>query len=125
MQEATLVVDEQLLEFVSLEAKSSIPIAQLSIDKDIEIVRRVSSTYTVGDATKALHVSHIVSQHSVERLTSLEVAVRRLCNVNYPIIIPRVTRIQSANNVAASLPLFLPPDPLHRHYCECDTGDRA
>ena len=60
-QEPTLIVDKQLLEAVSLEAKSSIPIAQLIIGKDIDIIRGVTLPHIVGDATEALHVSPTVS----------------------------------------------------------------
>jgi len=54
-------------------------------------VRRVISLPAVGDVTVALHVSPSISQHLIEGLTSLEVAARRLSNVDSPIVIPRVT----------------------------------
>ena len=43
MQEATPVVNENLLEAITFAAKSCGATAQLSIDKDIDIVRRVTS----------------------------------------------------------------------------------
>ena len=63
MQEATPVVDEDLFEVVTLVAKSCGATVQLSISKDIDIVRRVTLPPTVGDVTNT-------NQHSVERLTS-------------------------------------------------------
>jgi len=60
--------DEQLLEAVSLEAKSSIPMAQLSSVKYIDIMRRVTAPHIVGDAIEALYVSPIVNWHSVAGL---------------------------------------------------------
>ena len=50
MKAATPVV-EDLLEVVTLVAKSYGVIAQLSIDKDIDIMRRVTSPPTIGDVT--------------------------------------------------------------------------
>jgi len=74
---AAPVVNEQLLEAIIPPAESSILKAQLRIGKGIDIIRRVTSSHTVGDVTEALYVSHITSQHSIERPASLEVAPRR------------------------------------------------
>ena len=49
MQEATPVVNEDLLDAIILTAKSCGETAQLSIDKDIDIMRRVTSPPVVGD----------------------------------------------------------------------------
>ena len=57
VQEATPIVNEDLLEAVTLAAKSCEATAQLSIDKDIDIVRRVTSPPIVGDVTTSLHES--------------------------------------------------------------------
>ena len=43
---------------------------------------KVSSLHTVGDAIEALYVSPILSQHSVEGPTFLEMVARRLPNVD-------------------------------------------
>ena len=55
--EATPVVDKDLVEAVTLAAKSCGATAQLSIGKDIDIMRRVTSPPTVGDVTTPLHGS--------------------------------------------------------------------
>jgi len=47
-QEATPIVDEQLLKDVSRAAKSSAPKAAPGISKDIEIVRKQTSPHEVG-----------------------------------------------------------------------------
>jgi len=61
VQEATSIIDEQLLEAINLEAKSSIQTAQLRIGKAIKIVRRVASPHTIGDGIDALYVSPTIS----------------------------------------------------------------
>ena len=61
VQEATSIIDEQLLEAVNLEAKSSIQTTQLGISKAIEIARRVASPHTIGDGIDALYVSPTIS----------------------------------------------------------------
>ena len=86
MQEVTLVVDDDRLETITLAAKSCDATGQLSIIKDIDIVRRVTSPLV----TASLHESPSPSQHSVEA-NSLEVVVGRLCSVDSPITIPGVT----------------------------------
>ena len=57
MQEATPIVNENLLEAVTLAAKSCDATTQLCIGKDIDIVRRVTSPPIVGDVTASLHES--------------------------------------------------------------------
>ena len=84
MQEATPVVDDDLLEAVTLVAKSCGATTQPSIGKVIDIMRRVMSPYVIA----SLHESPTLSQHSVEGLVSLEVAVGRLSSVDSPIAIP-------------------------------------
>ena len=82
MEEASPVINEDLLAAVTLAAKSCGAIAKLNISKDIDIVKRVTSPLAVGDVTTSLHESPTTSQHSVEGSTSLEVAVRRLSGVD-------------------------------------------
>jgi len=84
VQEATPVVDDDLLEVVTLAAKSCGVIAQLSISNDIDIMRRVTSPPVMV----SLHESPTPSQHSIETPTFLEVAVGRLSSVDSPIAIP-------------------------------------
>jgi len=108
VQEATHVVDEQLLEAVSLVAKSSISIAQLSIGEDIDIIRRVTSHHIIGGETEALHVSPIVSQHFAEGPISIEVAAGRLPNFSSPTIILGFTRMQSCHTVTPPITSFCP-----------------
>jgi len=67
VQEATPVIDDDLLEVVTLAAKLCGTTTQLSISKDIDIVRRVMSP----PVTASLHESPISGQHSVEGPTSL------------------------------------------------------
>ena len=64
--------------------------------------------YTVRDATEALDVSPTISQHSIEGLTSLKVAVRRITTVNGPTIIPPVTKVKSARATALPTTSFCP-----------------
>ena len=106
VQETTLVVDEQLLEAMGLEVESSIPAAQLGICKDINTVRRLTLPYIVGDVTEALYVSPTISQHSVEWLTFLEVALRKQPNVDPSPTIPEVAGMRSTHTVTPPL-LFL------------------
>jgi len=108
VQEATPIVDEDLLDAITLAAKSCGATAQLSIGKDIDIVRRVNSPAAVGDVTTFLHESPTPSQHFVERPTSLKVAARRLSSVDFPIAIPRVTRGQSVRTIAPPATSFCP-----------------
>ena len=61
MQEATPVVDEDLLEVVTLVGKSCGTIAQLSINKDIVIMRRVTSPCASGHVTTSLRRSPTTS----------------------------------------------------------------
>jgi len=66
---------------------------------------------TSGDVTASLYESPISSQHSVEGLTSLKVAARRLSSVDFPIAIPGVTRVRSVCNIAPRTTSFCPgPD---------------
>ena len=53
VQEAMLIVDDNLLEAISLEAKSSISMAYLGIGKDIGIVRKVTSPHTIRDVNRS------------------------------------------------------------------------
>jgi len=71
---------------VNLATKSYTITGQLDMDKDIDIVRRVTSS----------HASPTTNKYSVEEPTSLEVAARRLSNVDSPTVIPRVTVMWSA-----------------------------
>jgi len=57
VQEATLIVDEDFLEAVTLATKSCGATAQLSIGKDIDVVKRVTSPPTVRDVTASLNES--------------------------------------------------------------------
>ena len=86
MQEATLVVNDDLLKAVTLVAKSCGATGQLSIGKDIDIERRVTSP-----PIASLHESRTPSQYSVEGPTSPEVATERLFSVDSLIAIPGVT----------------------------------
>ena len=88
MQEATPIADKDLLEAITFAAKSCGMTAQLSIGKDIDIVRRVTSAPIVGDVTTTLHESPPTSQHLVEGPTSLEATVRSMSSVDSPIAIP-------------------------------------
>ena len=87
MKEATPVVDGDLLEAVTLATKSCSATGQLSIGKDIDIMRRVTSPPIMT----SLYESPTPSQHSVEGPTSLKVAAGRLSSVEAPIVIPGVT----------------------------------
>ena len=78
---ATPIVDEDLLETVILAAKSHGTTAQLSIGKDIDIVKRVLLPPTVGDVMASSHGSPTTSKHSIKGPTFLEVATRRLSSV--------------------------------------------
>ena len=60
MQKATPVVDEDLLEAITLAGKSCGTTTQLII-KDIDIMRRVTSPPVVGDLTASLHQSPTTS----------------------------------------------------------------
>ena len=95
MQEATLVVDEQLLEAISLTLKSSTSRAYLDIGKDIDVVQRMTSPHAIGDGTsKGIEASYALpttSKHSVKGPTSLKVAMKRLPTVGTFTIIPEVT----------------------------------
>ena len=91
MQEATPIVDEDLLEAVTPAAKSCGTTAQLSIGKDIDIMKKVTLPPAIRDVTTSLHESPTTSQHSAEGMTSLEVAARRLSSVSSLIPIPGVT----------------------------------
>ena len=86
VQEATPIVDEQLLEHVSLTAKSSAPKVTPGIGKDIEIVRRQISPHKAGSSasrgTESLHASATQSHHSVDGPNSLEVATRGLLSAD-------------------------------------------
>jgi len=84
VQEVIPIVDDDLLEAATLTAKSCGATAQLSIGKDIDIMRRVASL----PVTASLHESPTPSQHSVEGPTSIEVAAERLSSVDSPIAIP-------------------------------------
>jgi len=76
VQEATIVVDENILEAVTLVTKSCGATVQLSIGKDIDIMRRMTSPPIVRDVRASLHESPTPSQHSVKGPTSLEVVMR-------------------------------------------------
>jgi len=68
----------------------------------------VASPPVVGYLTASLHESPTPSQHSVEGMTSLDVAVGRLLSIDSPIVIPGVTRGQSACSIATSATSFRP-----------------
>ena len=128
MQEATPIVDEDLLEAVTLGAKSCGAIAQLSVGKDIDIKRKVTSPPTVGDITASLHESPTTSQYSIEGQTSLEVATRRLSTVDSLITIPGVTGAQLVCTIAPPTTYFCLGAYTHyfffpEHYCDYDTSD--
>jgi len=108
VQGATPIVHEDLLEVVTLAAKSCGAIAHLSIDKDIDIVRRVTLPPTIGDVITSLHGSPTTSQHSIKGSTSLEVAARRLSSVDSSIVIPRVTGAQSVFTITPFTISFCP-----------------
>jgi len=55
VQEATPVVDEDLLQVITLVAKSCGATAQLCISKDIDILRRVMSRFVIRDVMASLH----------------------------------------------------------------------
>ena len=57
MQEDIPIVDEDLLDAITLAAKSCGTIAQLSIGKDIDIMRKVTSPLTIRDVTICLYGS--------------------------------------------------------------------
>ena len=107
MQDAT-AVDKQLLEAVSLAAKSSTTTAQLGIGKDIDIMGRVTLPHTIGEAMEALHVSPTISQHSADGQTSLEVAVKGLPSVDSFTIILELTETRSTHSVAPPTTSFCP-----------------
>ena len=104
MNEVTPVVDEDLLETVTLATQSCCVIAQPSIGKDIDIMRRVTSP----PITASLHESPTPNQHSVEGPTSLEIAVGRLASVNSPIAIPGITGGQSTHSTTLPAASFCP-----------------
>jgi len=104
VQEATPFVNDDLLEAVTLAAKSYGATAQLSISKDIDIVRRVTSP----PVTASLHESPTPSQHSIEGPTSLKVVVGRLSSIDSPIAILRVTRGQLGCSIALPTTSFFP-----------------
>jgi len=106
VQEATPVVDDDLLEAVTPAAKSCGATGQLSIGKDIDIARRV----TLTPVTASLHESPTPNQHSAEGPTSLEVLAGRLSSVDSLIAIPRVTGGQLARSIALPSTFFLGPD---------------
>jgi len=83
-------------------AKSCGATAQLSIDKDINIVRRVTSPLAIRDVMASLHESPTPKQHSVEGQTFLEVAARTLSSVDFSYCYSRVTR-------GSQFTLLLPP----------------
>jgi len=106
VQETTLVVDEDLLGVVTLAAKSCGAITQLSISKDIDTVRRVTSPSVVGDVMASLYELPTSSQHSIKGPTCLEVAAKRLTSVDSLIAIPKVTGGQSTHTIAPLQLLF-------------------
>lgn len=77
-QKAIPIVDEQLLDDVNCAARSFVPKATPCKGKDIEIVRRQTSSPKVGGstskATETLRASTSQSQHSVDGPNSHEVA---------------------------------------------------
>ena len=109
MQEGTPIVDDDLLEVITLAAKSCSVTAQLNISEDIDIVRRVMSRLV----TTSLHESTTPSQHSVEGPTSLEVDAGILSSVDSPIASPGVTGEQSPSLLLSLLLLFV-QDPTLR-----------
>jgi len=68
VEDTTLVVDEQPLEVISLEVESSIPTTQLSLDKDINIVRSYLSLKKV--ASLCHHPTYMGKKLSKLRLHS-------------------------------------------------------
>ena len=104
MQEATPIVDDNLSEVVTLATKSCRVTTQLNIDKDIDIMRKVTSL----PITASLHESPNPSHHLVEGPTSLEVAAGRLSSVDSPIAILGVTGGKSAPFIALLATSFCP-----------------
>ena len=108
MQGAIPIVHEDLLEVVTLAVKSCGATAYLSIDKDIDIVRRVTLPPTIGDVITSLHGPPTTSQRSIEGSTTLEVAARRLSSVDSPIVIPMVIGAQSVFTITPFTISFCP-----------------
>jgi len=75
VQEATLVVDERLLEEVNLTAKLPTAKVRFHDSKDIEVVKKLASPEGVGGSilkgTETFATSPSHSEHSVEGPTSL------------------------------------------------------
>ena len=111
-QEATPIVDEQLLEDVSRAAKSSAPKATPGIGKDIEIVRKQTSPHEVGSSasreTEALRASATQSHHSVDGPNSLEVATRGLRSADADVGTPGGPRGKLSCAAAPSTTSFCP-----------------
>jgi len=102
VQEATPVVDDNLLEAVTLVANSSGATGQPSIGKDIDIVRRV----TTPPVAASLQELPIPKQYSVEGRTSLKVVAGRMSSVGSPIAILGVTRGKLAHFIALPITSF-------------------
>ena len=81
-QEATPIIDKQLLEDVSRATCSSTLKVTQGIGKDIIIVKRETSPHRVGSSAsrriEALHGSATHTQHLVDGPNSLEVVARGL-----------------------------------------------
>jgi len=97
---------------VTLAAKSCGATTQLSIGKDIGIMRRVTLPPTVVDVATPWHGLATTTQHLVEGPISLEVALRRLPSVSSLTTILRVTETQSVYTIAP--PIVFAYDPTSR-----------
>ena len=123
-QEDTVVVNEDLLKVVTFVAKSCRAIAQLSIGKDIDIVRRVTSPPTIRHVTASLNESPTTSKHPVEGPTSFEV-LRGVCLVL--ILLLWFPGLLGCNQFTLLLThyFFLPRAQRSKHHRSCNTGDRV
>ena len=111
-QEATPIVDQQLLEDVSRAARSFVAKATPGIGKDIAIVRRQTSPHRVGSSasrgTEALHASATQSRHLVDGPNSLEAATRGLLSTSANVGTPGGSKGRPSYVVAPSITSFCP-----------------
>jgi len=96
------VVDEDLLDLVTLTTKSYGTTAQLSIGKDIDIVRRVTSHLAIGH----LYMGHLLLTNIGLGGQLLLMWLREECLVDSPIAILGVTRAYLVCTIAPTLVLF-------------------
>jgi len=98
-----LVIDEQFLIAISLVAKHQPP-KHIWLSKDVDIVRRLMTPYTIGDVTskqvEILHAPPTNIEPLAYGLNSFAVAVRRLSAIVTNIVIPVVIEVRLVYGVS-------------------------